>query len=145
MTVANANLDTLSKHWKFVANQNKSPYLIEGWEVSSSSTVFLDTELFRGLRWKTLSKVASSHPKWVHTWWFFLRNRTFTSRSTPRRAHQNQEQIHPEAHEYHQKEGGDRSTPTGVPQHSLECQSTVLQAGSNHKDGRRIAMITGTV
>ena len=39
----NGNVETLWRHWKFVANQNRSPYLIEGWVVSSDSVVFLDT------------------------------------------------------------------------------------------------------
>ena len=42
----NGNLGTLSGHWKCVANQNKSPYLLEGWVVSSDSGDFLDTELY---------------------------------------------------------------------------------------------------
>ena len=46
----NGNVGTLSRHWKFVANQNRSPYLIEGWAVSSDSMVFLDKELSKGLR-----------------------------------------------------------------------------------------------
>ena len=36
----NGNFGTLSRHWKFVANQSKSPFLIEGWVVPSGSTVF---------------------------------------------------------------------------------------------------------
>ena len=39
----NSNFGTLSRHLKFVANQRKSPYLIEGWVVTSGSTDFLDT------------------------------------------------------------------------------------------------------
>ena len=46
----NGNVGTLSRHWKFVANQNRSPYLIEGLAVSSDSMVFLDKELSQGLR-----------------------------------------------------------------------------------------------
>ena len=42
------NVGTLSRHWKFVANQNRSPYLIEGWVVSSDSVVFLDTNCRKG-------------------------------------------------------------------------------------------------
>ena len=55
----NGNLGTFSRHRKFVANQNKSPYLIDGWVVSSDSIVFLDTELCKGPRWKTQSKIDS--------------------------------------------------------------------------------------
>ena len=54
----NGKLGTLSRHWMFVANQNKSPYLLEGWAVSSESLVFLDTELYKGPRWKTQSGFA---------------------------------------------------------------------------------------
>ena len=32
-TGGNGNLDTLTRHLKLVVNQNKSPYLIEGWVV----------------------------------------------------------------------------------------------------------------
>ena len=46
----NGNVGTLLRHWKFVANQNRSPYLIEGWAVSSDSMVFLDKELSKRLR-----------------------------------------------------------------------------------------------
>ena len=49
----NGNLGTLSGHLKCVANQNESPYLIEGWVVSSDSGDFMDTELYKGPRWKT--------------------------------------------------------------------------------------------
>ena len=55
----NDNFGTLSRHRTFVANQNKSPYLIDGWVVSSDSIVFLDTELCKGPRWKTQSKIDS--------------------------------------------------------------------------------------
>ena len=52
----NGNFGSLSRHWKFVAKQSKSPYLIEGWVVPSGSIVFFDTEVYRGPRWKTQSK-----------------------------------------------------------------------------------------
>ena len=55
----NGNFGTLSRHWKFVANWNKSPYLLDGWVVSSDSIVFLDTELYKGPRWKTQSEIDS--------------------------------------------------------------------------------------
>ena len=42
----NGNVGTLSRHSKFLANQNRSPYLIEGCD----SMVFLDKELSKGLR-----------------------------------------------------------------------------------------------
>ena len=82
----NGNLGTLAKHWKHIAVVYKSPHLIEGWVVSSESVVYLDTEQYKGPRWKTVRKLdsrthtkpssfgvplspVSSHPKWVHTWW----------------------------------------------------------------------------
>ena len=51
----NGKLGTLSRHWKFVAKKNKSPYLLEGCVVSSDSIVFLETEVYEGPRWKTQS------------------------------------------------------------------------------------------
>ena len=65
----NGNLGTPPRHWKFVANQNKSSYL--SWVVSSDSIVFLDTELYLGLRWKAKSKIDSrTHMKTRHPWVF---------------------------------------------------------------------------
>ena len=95
----NGNLGTLAKHWKHVAISYKSPYLIEGWVVSSESVVYLDTELYKGPRWKTVRKLdsrthtkpsslcvplspLSSHPKWVHNWWPLGEIRRFARRST---------------------------------------------------------------
>ena len=37
----NGNLGTLAKHWKHGAISHMSPYLIEGWAVSSESVVYL--------------------------------------------------------------------------------------------------------
>ena len=93
------NLGTLAKHWKHVAVAFNSPYLIEGWVVSSESVVHLDTELCKGPRWKTMRKLdsrthtkpsslgvplstLSSHPKWVHNWWPRGEIRRFARRST---------------------------------------------------------------
>ena len=89
------NLGTLS----WVANQSKPTYLIEGWVVSSDSIVFFDTELYKGPRWMTQSKIdsrthikpsslgvplspQSSHPKWVHNWWPLGELRRVARRST---------------------------------------------------------------
>ena len=103
----NGNLSTLAKRWTHVAIAYKSPCLIEGWDVSSESVVYLDTELYKGPRWKTMRKLdsrtrtlpsslgvplspLSSHPKWVHNWWPLGEIRRFARRSTARRVHQNQ-------------------------------------------------------
>ena len=59
-----ADLGTLAKHWKHVAVACKSPYLIEGWVVSRESVVYLDIELYKGPRWKTVRKLDSrTHTK----------------------------------------------------------------------------------
>ena len=96
------DLGTLAKHWKHVAVACKSPYLIAGWVVSSESVVYLDTELYKGPRLKTLRKLdsrthtkpsslgvplspLSSHPKWVHNWWPLGELRRFARRSTQRK------------------------------------------------------------
>ena len=57
------NLGTLAKHCKHVAVTCKSPYLIEGWVVSSESVVYLDTELYNVPRWKNSEKarLQNSH------------------------------------------------------------------------------------
>ena len=60
----NGKLGTLAKHQKHVAVSYRSPYLIEGWVVSSESVVYLDTELYKGPRWKTVRKLNSrTHTK----------------------------------------------------------------------------------
>ena len=82
----NGCLGTLAKHWKRVAVTYKVPFLIGSWVVSCESVVHLDTELCKGPRLKTVTKLdsrthikssslgvplssSSSHPKWVHNWW----------------------------------------------------------------------------
>ena len=94
----NGNLGTVAKHWKHVAVTSKSPSLIEGWIVSSETVVCLDTELYKGPRWKSMGKLdsrthikpsslgvplspLSSHPKWVHNWWPLGEIRRFERRS----------------------------------------------------------------
>ena len=94
-----ARSGTLTKHWKHAAVTYKSPCLIEGWVVSSESVVHLDTELYKGPRWKTMRmldsrphikpsssgvplSLLSSHPKWVHNWWPLGEIRRFARRST---------------------------------------------------------------
>ena len=52
----------------FLANQNKSPCLIEGWVVSTNSIVFLDTDLYKGPRWKTQSKIYSRTHRVMPQW-----------------------------------------------------------------------------
>ena len=65
----NGNLGTLAKRWTHVAIAYKSPYLIEGWVVSSGSVVYLDTELYKGPRWKTISLIPElTHYR--HLWLF---------------------------------------------------------------------------
>ena len=98
-TGGNGNLGTLTRHWKFVANQKESPHFVEGWVVSYVSRVFLDTEWRKGPRWKKQSKIDSrthtkqsslrvplspqrSHPKWVHNWWSLGESRRFARIST---------------------------------------------------------------
>ena len=73
--------------------------LIENWVVSSESVVYVDTELYKDPRWKTVRKLdsrthsrpsslgvprspLSSHPKWVHDWWPLGEIRRFARRST---------------------------------------------------------------
>ena len=92
------NIGTLSRHWMFVASQNKSPYLIEGWVVPSDSIVFLDKELYKGRDGRHSQRLIpedifksslvvplssqSSHHKSVHNWWPLGETRRFPRRST---------------------------------------------------------------
>ena len=97
--VGNGNLGTLVKHWKHVAVAYESPYLTGGWVVSSESVVYLDTELYKGPRLKSVRMLdsrthtnpsslgvplspLSSHPKWVHKLWPLGEIRRFARRST---------------------------------------------------------------
>ena len=106
----NGNLGTLAKHWKHAAVTYKSPYLVEGWVVSSESVVSLDTELYRGPRWKTVRKLdsrthikpsssgdplppLSSQPKWVHNWWSLGEIRRFTRRWTQHQEFRTRDQF----------------------------------------------------
>ena len=57
--------------------------------MSSESALYLDTELYKGPRWKTLRNLdlrcsaapVSSHPMWVHNWWPLGGVRRFATRS----------------------------------------------------------------
>ena len=109
----NGNLGTHAKHWKKVAVMYKSPYLIEGWIVSSESVFYSDSELYKGPRWKTMRILDSrTHIKpsslGVPLSLEFIRNvyttgghsdeiRRFVRRSTQhKRVHQNKKPVHRE-------------------------------------------------